>query len=315
MAIAEVLMGAQRAVPNRIGTWMRAPARSPMFRDVGTGGIPNVGFYSRMMRAAATAPHRMLVEVSPTQGAAYDVQPYVKRVGHEFTPDVQREPAPIEQRLFPQDRIGAGHIAEMFEETLQAFSPEVQSEAKKLVTAIEAAGLSVEIQRLAELLTTQVQSQLPASHKLQAVHAAFDPTEPPWANLMAEVKTGFGRTMSRLPEVFGVSRQTLYNWLSGETPKEVHQARLRELAAAARVLHASGIKPTTPMLDRTVSNGKSLLELLRDGADGQEAAQRLVRLVKRSAGARSELATLLAGRTAAPPEASEFGTRAFREDF
>src|SRR5882762_7247470 len=35
----------------------------------------------------------------------------------------------------------------------------------------------------------------------------------PFVELMQVVKTGFGRTMTRLPEVFGVSRQTLYNWL------------------------------------------------------------------------------------------------------
>ena len=37
----------------------------------------------------------------------------------------------------------------------------------------------------------------------------------PYTDLMKEVKAGFGRTMSHLPSVFGVSRQTLYNWLSG----------------------------------------------------------------------------------------------------
>lgn len=55
----------------------------------------------------------------------------------------------------------------------------------------------------------------------------------PYTDLMKEVKVGFGRTMSHLPAVFGVSRQTLYNWLSGEIPKEQHQGKLVQLAAAA----------------------------------------------------------------------------------
>ena len=42
----------------------------------------------------------------------------------------------------------------------------------------------------------------------------------PYADLMKEVKSGFGRTLSHLSSVFGVSRQTLYNWLNGEIPKE-----------------------------------------------------------------------------------------------
>lgn len=76
--------------------------------------------------------------------------------------------------------------------------------------------------------------------------------------------------LSRLPEVFGVSRQTLYNWLAGETPKEAHQERLRQLVAAAAVFTEHGFRPTAAALDRTVSQGKSLLELLRDGANGSE---------------------------------------------
>lgn len=52
---------------------------------------------------------------------------------------------------------------------------------------------------------------------------------------MLDIKAGFGRTMMRLPEVLGVSRQTLCNWLDGETPKEPHQAKLVELAEAARI--------------------------------------------------------------------------------
>lgn len=135
----------------------------------------------------------------------------------------------------------------------------------------------------------------------------------PWAAKMEEVKLGFGRTMSRLPEVFGVSRQTLYNWLAGETPKQAHQQRLLELAAAADVFTEQGFKPTSVMLDKTVSSGKSLLALLRDGANGTDVAQKLIRLEKRAAESRGKLDTLLAGRSGRP-QVGEMGTPAFRED-
>lgn len=120
----------------------------------------------------------------------------------------------------------------------------------------------------------------------------------PYAELMGQVKAGFGRTMSRLPEVFGVSRQTLYNWLEGETPKVAHQERLRQLAEAAQVFAGLGIKPTTPMLDRTVARGKSFLQLMAAGADGQETAKQLIRIVQRGNDSRAKLDTLLAGRRA-----------------
>lgn len=122
--------------------------------------------------------------------------------------------------------------------------------------------------------------------------------EAPYAQLMRQVKLGFGRTMSRLPEVFGVSRQTLYNWLEGETPKAVHQKRLRQLAEAAKVFADLGIKPTTSMLDRTVAQGKTFLQLMASGAEGQETARKLIRIAQRGNDSRAKLDTLLAGRRA-----------------
>lgn len=137
--------------------------------------------------------------------------------------------------------------------------------------------------------------------------------EAPYAKLMQQVKSGFGRTMSRLPEVFGVSRQTLYNWLDGETPKAVHRERLKQLAQASHVLAEMGIKPTTVMLDRTLSQGRTFLQLLADGADGKETAKKLVRIVQRGNESRAKLDDLLAGRKA-KLSASDIGAPALNED-
>ncbi|WP_027994226.1 hypothetical protein [Simplicispira psychrophila] len=142
------------------------------------------------------------------------------------------------------------------------------------------------------------------------------PTQPveamPYTKLMAQVKAGFGRTMSRLPEVFGVSRQTLYNWLDGETPKPAHHERLTELAEAAQVFAELGIKPTTAMLDRTVVQGKSFLQLLANGADGKETAKQLIRIVQRASDSRAKLDNLLAGRKE-KTTAADFGAAALDE--
>jgi hypothetical protein len=137
--------------------------------------------------------------------------------------------------------------------------------------------------------------------------------ESPYAALMAQAKAGFGRTMSRLPEVFGVSRQTLYNWLEGETPKAVHQERLKQLAAAAEVFAELGIKPTSQMLDRTVAHGQSFLKLMASGAEGRSTAQKLVRIVERGSNSRAQLAKLLSGRKT-PLTAADIGPPALNED-
>jgi hypothetical protein len=146
----------------------------------------------------------------------------------------------------------------------------------------------------------------------------LEPLEPaedvaPYAKLMQQVKMGFGRTMSRLPEVFGVSRQTLYNWLGGETPKAVHQERLAQLAEAARVFTDMGFKPSPAMLERTVAQGKSFLRLLAEGVDGKEAAKKLIRIVQRGSDAREKLDDLLGGRTA-KLTASDIGAPSLDED-
>lgn len=142
---------------------------------------------------------------------------------------------------------------------------------------------------------------------------ALQAEDAPYATLMEQVKAGFGRTMSRLPEVFGVSRQTLYNWLDGETPKAVHQERLRQLAAAAQVFADLGMKPTTPILSRTVAQGKTFLQLMASGADGRETAKKLVRVVQRGNDSRAKLDTLLAGRKA-KLSASDIGAPALNEN-
>lgn len=130
------------------------------------------------------------------------------------------------------------------------------------------------------------------------VERAAVPVTIPSVELMAQVKAGFGRTMSRLPEVFGVSRQTLYNWMQGETPKPVHQERLVQLASAAAFFQEAAVTPTTPMLERTISQGKNFLQLLANGSDGRETARKLVRITQASGQSRAQLDALLGGRKA-----------------
>lgn len=134
------------------------------------------------------------------------------------------------------------------------------------------------------------------------------PPEPkaPYSQDMAQVKAGFGRTMSCLPGIFGVSRQTLYNWLRGEVPKEQHQKPLHQLARAAATFIDLGFKPTPVLLGRTVESGKSFTQLIASGADGRDAAKKLVHVVRRGRDARAKLDALLAGKKVAL-DASDLG--------
>jgi hypothetical protein len=135
-----------------------------------------------------------------------------------------------------------------------------------------------------------------------------------YSGLMEEIRQGFGRTLSRLPGVFGVSRQSLYNWLDGEMPNERHQARIMQLAEAARSFLESSFTPTSASLTRTLSRGRSFIELMADGEDGREAARKLMVLTQRSLISRARLDAALVGTGSAPSAGPRFGAPALDED-
>jgi hypothetical protein len=142
------------------------------------------------------------------------------------------------------------------------------------------------------------------------VSIEYEEPASPYATMMDQVRAGFGRNMSRLPEVFGVSRQAIYNWLNGDTPAASQHARIRNLAEAAAVFHARDFKPTSASLGRVLSGGKSFLQLMSEGADGRTTAEKLVRVMERSAQARGRLATLLADEQPVALSASDLGLAA-----
>jgi transcriptional regulator with XRE-family HTH domain len=102
-----------------------------------------------------------------------------------------------------------------------------------------------------------------------------------YQKLIEEIQKGFGRTFSSLPAIFGVSRQTLYNWRNGESPKQPHQSKLIQLAKASHIFSDAGFKPDPLSLDRVITQGKSFIELMSEGANGVETAQKLIRIIHR----------------------------------
>ena len=146
-------------------------------------------------------------------------------------------------------------------------------------------------------LVALVQSDIGYS-MVPVVVAVPQAVDTPFSDLMQVVQAGFGRTMSSLPGVFGVSRQTLYNWLKGETPKVVYQGRIRELAKAASLFQDLGFVSTTQALSRVLMDGKSFLQLVAEGADGKDMAKKLVSLIRRGDDSRAKLTALVGGRRA-----------------
>ena len=122
-------------------------------------------------------------------------------------------------------------------------------------------------------------------------------TTPDYPLLMSEIQDGFGRTMFRLSEIFGVSRQTLYNWKNKDTPKEEYRERLKQLHKAARVFYSEKFKPVTSDLDIPLIAGQSIINLLSQGGDGEELSKKLMRVVLRSRESTKKLDSLLKNKT------------------
>ncbi len=110
------------------------------------------------------------------------------------------------------------------------------------------------------------------------------------------IQQTFGRSMSRLTEVFGVSRQSLYNWKAGEQPKEKHLLKINQLVEAAKVFSENNFALSTQMLERKTSNGKSFIEHLREDGSGIDAAKSLIKSVVLTQKSKDKLAQLLGGR-------------------
>lgn len=102
--------------------------------------------------------------------------------------------------------------------------------------------------------------------------------------------------VSELASVFGVSRQSIYNWINGESVALENVSKLHDLASAADVLAFQGIRVDSNLLKRKFHNGKSLMQVAKAGESAQSAALNLVQIIKREAIQRERMNARFANR-------------------
>lgn len=85
-------------------------------------------------------------------------------------------------------------------------------------------------------------------------------------------KHSFGITVTALCKVFGVSRQTYYNWLKGEAPSPENMSLLAKLSEAGRLLHGL-TGPKSLLLSQPIKNGQTFWQLLQAGNDPVDLAE------------------------------------------
>ena len=109
--------------------------------------------------------------------------------------------------------------------------------------------------------------------------------------------------VSDLATTFGVSRQSIYNWLNGEPVADENATKLKDLAQAADVLAHKGVGINAALLKRKFANGRTLMQVAQAGESASDAALMLVQIHKREAVQRERMNARFANRAKTPASA------------
>lgn len=97
----------------------------------------------------------------------------------------------------------------------------------------------------------------------------------------------------------------MYDWQSDKPITAENAARLADLARAADVFAKEGLKTTSQILRRKISSDKNLLDIVQTGGSAEEAARRLIDIVRRELRQREALSVSLSSRISPPRKAFE----------
>ena len=139
-----------------------------------------------------------------------------------------------------------------------------------------------------------------AQHMVSMVEVAeFEPVRTPSENL-SRIREVLNPAVSDLATTFGVSRQSVYNWLNGDPVADENAAKLQDLAQAADVLAHEGASINAALLKRKFANGRTLMQVAQVGESARDAALLLVHIHKREAAQRERMNARFANRAKTP---------------
>ena len=120
---------------------------------------------------------------------------------------------------------------------------------------------------------------------------------------LSRIRQVLNPAVSDLATTFGVSRQSVYNWLNGDPVADENAAKLHDLAQAADVLAYESVGINAAMLKRKFANGRTLMQVAQAGESARDAALMLVQIHKREAVQRERMDTRFANRAKSPASA------------
>ena len=142
-----------------------------------------------------------------------------------------------------------------------------------------------------------------AQHMVSVVEVAeVEQVRAPSENL-SRIREVLNPAVSDLATTFGVSRQSVYNWLNGEPVADQNAAKLQDLAQAADVLAHEGVGINAALLKRKFANGRTLMQIAQAGESARDAALMLIQIHKREAVQRERMKARFANRAKTPASA------------
>jgi transcriptional regulator with XRE-family HTH domain len=129
---------------------------------------------------------------------------------------------------------------------------------------------------------------------------------------LSRIRGVLNPAVSDLATTFGVSRQSVYNWLNGEPVADENAAKLQDLAEAADVLAHEGVGINAALLKRKLANGRTLMQVVQAGESARDAARVLVQIHKREALQRQRMNARFANR-AKTSTSADFDLPAFND--
>lgn len=130
---------------------------------------------------------------------------------------------------------------------------------------------------------------------------------------IAQIRAILKPSMADIASAFKVSRQSVYNWIAGEKPSSENVEKLNDVAAAADLFLAYGSADSSYLVRRKLENGKTLMEIVREGGSAQNAARSLLQIAQKESSQREALQRLLFNRTSGL-EYSDIGSPMLNED-
>jgi transcriptional regulator with XRE-family HTH domain len=154
-----------------------------------------------------------------------------------------------------------------------------------------------------ELLAEHLQRGPRQAHHMMPVEVReAEQVRTPSENL-SRIREVLNPAVSDLATTFGVSRQSVYNWLNGEPVAEENAVKLQDLAQAADVLAHEGMSINAALLKRKSANGRTLMQVAQAGESARDAAQLLVEIHKREAAQRERTKARFENRAKTPASA------------